>query len=45
VVALACDKKVLRKSGKALDSGSLAHEYGFTDIDGSQPVWCFWTDP
>lgn len=45
VVALACDKKVLRKSGKALDSGSLAREYGLTDIDGTQPVWCFWTNP
>jgi NAD(P)-dependent dehydrogenase (short-subunit alcohol dehydrogenase family) len=41
VVALACDKKVMRKSGKALDSGSLAREYGYTDIDGSQPVWLF----
>jgi NAD(P)-dependent dehydrogenase (short-subunit alcohol dehydrogenase family) len=40
VVALACDKKVMQKSGKALDSGSLAREYGFTDIDGTQPVWC-----
>ena len=45
VVALACDKKVLRKSGKSLDSGSLAREYGFTDIDGTQPVWCYWTAP
>ena len=45
VVALACDRKVMRKSGKALDSGSLAREYGFTDIDGSQPVWSYWTTP
>jgi NAD(P)-dependent dehydrogenase (short-subunit alcohol dehydrogenase family) len=45
VVALACDKKVLRKTGKALDSGSLAREYGFTDIDGTQPVWNYWTTP
>ncbi len=45
VVALACDRKVMRKTGKALDSGSLAREYGFTDIDGTQPVWTFWTDP
>jgi NAD(P)-dependent dehydrogenase (short-subunit alcohol dehydrogenase family) len=45
VVALACDKKVLQKTGKALDSGSLAREYGFTDVDGSQPVWCYWTSP
>lgn len=41
VVALASDKKVMRKTGKALESGRLAREYGFTDIDGSQPVWCF----
>ncbi len=45
VVALACDRKVMRKSGKSLDSGSLAREYGFTDIDGTQPVWTFWTSP
>lgn len=41
VVALACDKKVMRKSGQALVSGSLAREYGLTDFDGSQPIWCF----
>jgi NAD(P)-dependent dehydrogenase (short-subunit alcohol dehydrogenase family) len=41
VVALACDRKVMRKTGKALDSGSLAREYGFTDVDGTQPVWCY----
>jgi NAD(P)-dependent dehydrogenase (short-subunit alcohol dehydrogenase family) len=45
VVALACDRKVMRKTGRALDSGSLAREYGFTDIDGTQPVWCYWTNP
>lgn len=39
VVALACDKKVLQKSGQALVSGRLAREYGFTDVDGSQPIW------
>ena len=42
VVALACDRKVMRKTGKALDSGSLGREYGFTDVDGTQPVWAFW---
>jgi NAD(P)-dependent dehydrogenase (short-subunit alcohol dehydrogenase family) len=41
VVALACDKRVMQKSGKALVSGRLAREYGFTDIDGTQPVWCY----
>jgi len=41
VVALACDRKVMRKSGQALYVGKLAREYNFTDIDGSQPVWAF----
>jgi len=41
VVALACDKKIMQKSGQALVSGRLAREYGFTDIDGSQPIWCY----
>jgi NAD(P)-dependent dehydrogenase (short-subunit alcohol dehydrogenase family) len=41
VVALACDKGVMRKSGQALVSGKLAREYGFTDIDGTQPIWCY----
>jgi NAD(P)-dependent dehydrogenase (short-subunit alcohol dehydrogenase family) len=41
VVALACDKKVIQKSGQALVSGKLAREYGFTDIDGTQPMWCY----
>ena len=41
VVALACDKKVMQKTGQALVSGKLAREYGFTDVDGTQPVWCY----
>jgi NAD(P)-dependent dehydrogenase (short-subunit alcohol dehydrogenase family) len=41
VVALACDKRVLQKSGQALVSGKLAREYGFTDMDGTQPIWCY----
>lgn len=41
VVALACDKKVMQKSGQALISGKLAREYGFTDNDGTQPVWTY----
>ncbi len=41
VVALACDKKVMSKSGQALISGKLAREYGFTDVDGTQPLWCY----
>jgi NAD(P)-dependent dehydrogenase (short-subunit alcohol dehydrogenase family) len=41
VVALACDKKVMRKTGQALVSGLLAREYGFTDQDGTQPMWVY----
>jgi NAD(P)-dependent dehydrogenase (short-subunit alcohol dehydrogenase family) len=41
VVALACDKRIMGKSGQALVSGKLAREYGFTDIDGTQPIWCY----
>jgi hypothetical protein len=37
VVALAADPKVARWHGQSLSSGGLAGEYGFTDIDGSQP--------
>jgi NAD(P)-dependent dehydrogenase (short-subunit alcohol dehydrogenase family) len=40
-VALACDKRIMSKSGQALVSGRLAREYGFTDIDGTQPIWCY----
>jgi NAD(P)-dependent dehydrogenase (short-subunit alcohol dehydrogenase family) len=41
VVALACDRKVLQKTGQALISGRLARQYGFTDVDGTQPMWCY----
>jgi NAD(P)-dependent dehydrogenase (short-subunit alcohol dehydrogenase family) len=34
VAALAGDRLVMRKSGKAFHAGELAREYGFTDIDG-----------
>ena len=37
VVALASDAKVARWHGQSLSSGALAREYGFTDMDGSQP--------
>jgi NAD(P)-dependent dehydrogenase (short-subunit alcohol dehydrogenase family) len=37
VVALASDPKVNRWHGQSLSSGQLAREYGFTDLDGSQP--------
>ena len=38
VVALASDRGVLARSGELLEVGSLAREYGFRDVDGSQPA-------
>ena len=37
IVALAADPRVLDKSGELLEVGALAQEYGFTDLDGTQP--------
>ena len=37
VAALASDSDVGRFSGQSLSSGALAREYGFTDLDGTQP--------
>jgi NAD(P)-dependent dehydrogenase (short-subunit alcohol dehydrogenase family) len=37
VAALASDPDVARWNGTSLSSGQLAKEYGFTDVDGSQP--------
>jgi len=37
IVALASDERVIEKSGQLVDVGTLAREYGFTDIDGTQP--------
>lgn len=37
IVALASDTRVLEKSGQLLEVGALAREYGFTDVDGTQP--------
>jgi NAD(P)-dependent dehydrogenase (short-subunit alcohol dehydrogenase family) len=37
IVALASDERVIEKSGQLIEVGTLAREYGFTDIDGSQP--------
>ena len=39
VVVLAADPNVMAKSGQALATLHLVHEYGFTDADGSQPDW------
>lgn len=37
VVALASDPRVMEKTGRTLRVADLAREYGFTDVDGSQP--------
>src|SRR5687767_7394716 len=37
VDALAADPDVHRRNGGSFSSGGLAREYGFTDVDGSQP--------
>ncbi len=37
VAALAADPDVMRKSGGIHTVGALAREYGFTDVDGTQP--------
>jgi dehydrogenase/reductase SDR family member 1 len=37
VAALAADPNVMEKSGRWLVAAELAEEYGFTDIDGTQP--------
>ena len=37
VAALARDTEVLRHTGRALVAAQLAREYGFADVDGSQP--------
>jgi hypothetical protein len=37
VVALATDPNAQRHTGSVLIAAALAHEYGFSDIDGKQP--------
>ena len=39
VAALAADPDVASKCGGLYSSGTLAKEYGFTDLDGRQPDW------
>ena len=40
VAALAADPDRARWNQQSVDSGALAREYGFTDVDGSQPdIW------
>jgi NAD(P)-dependent dehydrogenase (short-subunit alcohol dehydrogenase family) len=38
IVALASDDQVIEKSRQLVEVGTLAREYGFTDIDGTQPA-------
>jgi hypothetical protein len=43
IAALASDPDRARWNQKSVSSAQLAREYGFTDIDGSQPgSWCFY---
>jgi hypothetical protein len=45
IVALVCDPKRARWHQKSLNSGQLAQEYGFTDLDGTRPdVWRYMVD-
>ncbi|HEY0737185.1 MAG TPA: SDR family oxidoreductase [Herpetosiphonaceae bacterium] len=45
VAALAADPNRARWNGQSLSSGQLAHVYGFTDLDGSQPdCWRYITE-
>jgi NAD(P)-dependent dehydrogenase (short-subunit alcohol dehydrogenase family) len=37
IAALAADPRAIEKSGQLLEVGTLANEYGFTDVDGTQP--------
>jgi NAD(P)-dependent dehydrogenase (short-subunit alcohol dehydrogenase family) len=37
VAALAADPDLERRNGGSFSSGALARDYGFTDVDGSQP--------
>ncbi|MEA3217005.1 MAG: hypothetical protein QOJ19_3161 [Acidimicrobiia bacterium] len=45
IVALVCDPNRTRWHQKSVNSGQLAQEYGFTDLDGSRPdVWRYMVD-
>ena len=45
IAALAADPHVMRKSGRVFNSAELAKEYGFTDLDGRQPmIWDWFKD-
>ncbi len=38
IAHLAADPDILSRTGQVLTAGQLAREYGFTDVDGSQPA-------
>ena len=38
LAALAADPRVIEKTGRALDIGEVANEYGLTDFDGRRPT-------
>ena len=38
VAALAADPEIMAKTGSIIATGDLAREYGFTDVDGTQPA-------
>ncbi len=45
VAALAADPELHHRNGGSFSSGGLAREYGFTDVDGSQPdCWRYLTE-
>lgn len=39
IAALAADPNVRARAGRGFASWTLAREYGFTDVDGRQPMW------
>ncbi len=39
IAALAADPRLMDKTGQTLATWDLSEEYGFTDLDGSQPHW------
>jgi NAD(P)-dependent dehydrogenase (short-subunit alcohol dehydrogenase family) len=39
IIALAADPHIMKKSGQVLATWHLSKEYGFTDVDGTQPDW------
>ncbi len=39
IASLAADPELMKKTGQTLATWDLAEEYGFTDLDGTQPHW------